>query len=87
MDINGNNLNNKKMIKVNVGKFGDIITSRPKGMSYETYRTKRKEMCLKLHGYNTMVGDKKVHVLGRLEGIAIPSENWTNSKDVRVIIK
>lgn len=74
------------MLKVNVGKFGDIITSRPQGMSYEDYRQKRKEQHLKLHGYNTIVGNERVHVMGRLEGIFIPSEKWTNSKEVKVVI-
>lgn len=78
------------MLKVNVGKFGEILNERPKGMSYEEYRAKRKEQCLKLRGYNITVmdGNKPIkrHVMGRLEGVLIPSAQWTNSRDVVVII-
>lgn len=75
------------MLNVEVSKFGEILNERPKGMSYETYRIKRKEQNLKLHGYNVKTEMGKVHVTGRLEGVCVPSEKWTNSKDVRLVIK
>lgn len=78
------------MLKVNVGKFGEILNGRPDGMKYEEYRAKRKEQCLKLRGYNIMVmeNNKPImkHVIGRLEGVLIPSSQWTNSRDVVVVI-
>lgn len=78
------------MLKVNVGKFGEILNGRPDGMKYEEYRAKRKEQCLKLRGYNITVMENnkpiKKHVMGRLEGVLIPSSQWTNSRDVVVVI-
>lgn len=78
------------MLKVNIKEFGEILNERPKGMSYEEYRAKRKKQRLKLRGYNITVmdGDKfiKKYVMGRLEGVLIPSAQWTNSRDVVVII-
>lgn len=78
------------MLKVNVGKFGEILNGRPDGMKYEEYRAKRKEQCLKLRGYNITVMENnkpiKKHVIGRLEGVLIPSSRWTNSRDVVVVI-
>lgn len=74
-------------MEVNVGKVGEILNERPEGMSYEDYRVKRKEQTMMLKGYNTFVGKERVHVMGRLEGVHIPSGSWTNSKDVKVVIR
>ena len=70
------------MLKVNIEKFGEILNGRPKKMSYEEYRAKCKEQCLKLRGFNK----NGVHIMGRLEGVLIPSSQWTNSRDVVVVI-
>lgn len=74
------------MLQVRVGKFGEILNARPKGMTFKDYKKARKEQTLRLKGYNTIVGKDKVHVMGRLEGILIPSEKWTNSRDTLIIL-
>lgn len=79
--------------EIRIERFEDILTKRPEGMSYEDYRIKRKEQQMKLRGYNivntnplTCKAMPKIHIMGRLEGVVIPSEEWTNSRDYRRVI-
>lgn len=82
--------NTSGALRVDVAPFGEIMNERPEGMSFDEYRKKRKEQCMKLRGYNITVMDGgmpvKKHVTGRLEGILIPSAQWTNSRNVVVVI-
>lgn len=79
---------NNEVLRINVAPFGEILNERPKGMDYETYRQRRKEQCLKLRGFNVPVPNSSIkqHVMGRLEGILIPSHQYTNSRNIQIVI-
>lgn len=79
--------NTSGALKINVAPFGEILNERPEGMDYETYRQKRKEQCQKLRGFNATIPNVGIkHVMGRLEGILISSSQWTNSRNVQIVI-
>lgn len=77
-----------EVLRINVAPFGEILNERPKQMDYETYRQRRKEQCLKLRGFNVSVPNSNIkkHVMGRLEGILIPSHQYTNSRNIQIVI-
>lgn len=69
----------------------DIITARPEGMDYETYRQIRKEQNDALHGWNETLMDvrtrTKTHHVGRLKCAAhFAPQDWINSKECQVVI-
>lgn len=79
------------METITIAKVKNLITARPKEMPFEVYRKLRKEQDMMLHGYNEvhLVDGKTVrkHIPGRLEGVLIPSTEWTNSRNVQIVIK
>lgn len=82
------------MTKITIPKVKNLITARPEGMDFETYKRVRKEQHQMLHGYNTVVmqgGARpyKEHTPGRLEGVLIPSSQYYGhrSKDFQIVIK
>ena len=79
------------MKTIKIPKVKDIITARPEGMDYETYRQIRKEQKDALHGWNETVMDgrtrTKKHHAGRLECAArFATQDWINSKECQVVI-
>lgn len=80
------------MQTIKIQSVKNLITARPEGMDFETYKQLRKEQHQKLHGYNEPVYNKEGqvvshrHIAGRLEGVCIPPHQWTNSRDVQIVI-
>lgn len=78
------------MKTIRIPKVKNIITARPEGMDFETYKTLRKRQKELLHGFNEVVMDgatpTKVHRPGRLEGVVFRPQDWTNSRDCKVVI-
>lgn len=69
---------------INIDSFGEILNERPKGMSFEDYKVKRKEQTLRMKGFWNNASGVRQYVMGRLDGILIPSH--TNSRDFNVVI-
>ena len=74
-----------------IAKVGNLLTARPEGMDFETYKILRKEQNQKLHGWNEIVLNgshaEKIHHPGRLEGVAFTPKEWINSRENRVVIR
>ena len=74
-----------------IPKVGNLLTARPEGMDFETYKHLRKEQQRRLHGYNEITGTgknlQKRHIMGRLEGILIPASQWVNAQVNQVVIQ
>lgn len=77
-------------MNIRIPKVKNLITARPEGMDFETYKLLRKAQKELLHGHNEIVmtggTQHKVHYPGRLDGVAFRPEQWTNSRDCKVII-
>lgn len=77
---------------IRVPKFGEILTKRPENMGFAEYKQKLKEQNRRLKGYNLTVGiqygrRQLNHIAGRLEGVLIPAKEWTNSREVQVVVR
>lgn len=83
--------NKIEIMTIRIPKVKNLLTARPEGMDFETYKRLRKEQKDMLHGWNqtVMEGGKPVryHYPGRLEGVRIPPEQYTNSRDIEIVIK
>ena len=66
-----------------IAKVGEIITKRPKRMDYETYRKLQREQDRFFKGCKVDVG----YMMGRLEGICIPPQQYVNSHNPQIIIR
>ncbi len=77
-------------MNIRIQKVKNLITARPEGMDFETYKQLRKAQKELLHGHNEIVMNggtpHRVHYPGRLDGVAFRPEQWTNSRDCKVII-
>ena len=70
-----------------IPKVGNLLTARPEGMDFETYKMLRKEQDRRLHGWNEAVATNQVvHHAGRLDGVLFSPEEWINSRENRVVI-
>lgn len=73
-----------------IPKVGNLLTARPEGMDFETYKMLRKEQDRRLHGWNEVVAlgnaHQVVHHAGRLDGVLFSPEEWVNSRENRVVI-
>ena len=70
-----------------IPKVGNLLTARPEGMDFETYKMLRKEQDRKLHGWNEVVATSQVvHHAGRLDGVLFSPEEWVNSRENRIVI-
>ena len=70
-----------------IPKVGNLLTARPEGMDFETYRMLRKEQSRRLHGWNEAVSTSQVvHHAGRLDGVLFSPEEWVNSRENRIVI-
>ena len=80
---------NEKVITIDVPKVGDIITKRPEGMDFKAYKRKLKEQDIYLHGYSetSIETGRKIHIMGRLDGILIPSYQYKNGKNPQILIR
>ena len=79
------------MKTIRIPRVKNLITARPEGMDFETYKALRKEQKKMLHGYNEKVLNggkpKKVHYPGRLDGVTFKPEDWINSQKCQVVIE
>ena len=80
------------MKTIRIPRVENIITARPKGMDFETYKALRKEQKKMLHGYTEEIvlnggAPLKVHRPGRLDGVTFRPEDWVNSQECQVVIK
>ncbi|MBR5414192.1 MAG: hypothetical protein IK114_14370 [Fibrobacter sp.] len=82
------------METITIAKVQHLITARPEGMPFQTYKEVRKQQHEMLHGRNEIVreGDKYIrrHYPGRLEAAAvIPASVYHggSSKDFQIVIK
>lgn len=68
-----------------IAKVGEIITKRPKGMEYETYREALREQDRFFKGYRVSEG----YVRGRLEGICLAPTQYVyvNSHNPQIVIR
>ena len=72
-----------------IAKVGDIITKRPEGMDYETYREAQRAQDRFFKGFfqgrkdNLRLG----YIRGRLEGICIPPQQYVNSHNPQIVIR
>ena len=75
---------------IRIPKVKNLLTARPEGMDYATYKRLRTEQNKMLHGWNqTVMEDGKpvhYHYPGRLEGVRVPPEKYTNSRDIEIVI-
>ena len=71
-----------------IAKVGEIITKRPEGMDYETYREALREQDRFFKGYSVKSGhNMREYTRGRLEGICIPPQQYVNSHNPQIIIR
>ena len=80
------------MKTIKIPRVKNLLTARPEGMDFETYKELRKEQKKMLHGRNeTLLLDgglrRRVHYPGRLEGVTFRPEDWTNSQQCQVVIE
>jgi len=79
------------METITIAKVKNLITARPKEMPFEVYRKLRKEQQLMLHGYSVVEKQNGVfvrrHIPGRLDGVCIPPERYTNSRNIQIVLK
>lgn len=72
-----------------IAKVGEIITKRPEGMDYETYREAQRAQDRFFKGFyegrkdNLRIG----YIRGRLEGICIPPQQYVNSHNPQIVIR
>ena len=72
-----------------IAKVGEIITKRPEGMEYETYREAQRAQDRYFKGFyqgrrdNLRLG----YVMGRLEGICIHPAQYVSSHNPQIIIR
>ena len=83
---------NENVITIEVPKVGDLITKRPEGMDFKEYKRKQREQDLYLQGYSeTFIGADghtgRRHIMGRLEGIFIPSYQYKNGRNPQILIR
>ena len=83
---------NENVITIEVPKVGDLITKRPEGMNFEEYKRKQREQDMYLHGYSeTFIGadgrTERRHIMGRLEGVLIPSHQYKNGRNPQILIR
>ena len=83
---------NENVITIEVPKVGDLITKRPEGMDFKEYKRKQREQDLYLHGYSeTFIGAdghiRRRHIMGRLDGILIPSHQYKNGRNPQILIR
>ena len=80
---------NENVITIEVPKVGDLITKRPEGMDFKEYKRKQREQDLYLHGYSetSIETGGKIHIMGRLDGIFIPSHQYKNGKNPQILIR
>ena len=71
-----------------IAKVGEIITKRPEGMDYGTYREALREQDRFFKGYSVKRGhNMREYTRGRLEGICIPPQQYVNSHNPQIIIR
>jgi len=79
------------METITIAKVKNLITARPKEMPFDVYRKLRKEQQLMLHGYSVVEKQNGVfvrrHIPGRLDGVCIPPERYTNSRNIQIVLK
>lgn len=79
------------METITIAKVQNLITARPKEMPFEVYRKLRKEQQMMLHGYSVVEKRDGVfvrrHIPGRLDGVCIPPERYTNSRNIQIVLK
>lgn len=79
------------METITIARVKNLITARPKEMPFEVYRKLRKEQQLMLHGYSVVEKQNGVfvrrHIPGRLDGVCIPPERYTNSRNIQIVLK
>lgn len=80
------------METITIEKVKNLITARPKKMPFDVYRKLRKEQQLMLHGYSGVVEKQngvfvRCHIPGRLDGVCIPPERYTNSRNIQIVLK
>lgn len=79
------------METITIAKVKNLITARPKEMPFDVYRKLRKEQQLMLHGYSVVEKQNGVfvrrHTPGRLDGVCIPPERYTNSRNIQIVLK
>ena len=83
---------NENVITIKVPKVGDLITKRPEGMNFEEYKRKQREQDMYLHGYSeTFIGADghtgHRYIMGRLDGILIPSHQYKNGRNPQILIR
>lgn len=83
---------NENVITIEVPKVGDLITKRPEGMDFKEYKRKLREQDMYLHGYSeTFIGadghTRRRYIMGRLDGILIPSHQYKNGKNPQILIR
>ena len=83
---------NENVITIEVPKVGDLITKRPEGMDFKEYKRKQREQDLYLHGYSETFIDAdghlgSRHIMGRLDGILIPSHQYKNGRNPQILIR
>lgn len=74
---------NENVITIEVPKVGDLITKRPEGMDFKEYKRKQREQDLYLRGGNV----EGQHIMGRLDGILIPSHQYKNGRNPQILIR
>ena len=71
-----------------IAQVGEIITKRPEGMDYETYREALREQDRFFKGYSVKFGHNvREYTGGRLEGLCIPPQQYVNSHNPQIIIR
>lgn len=79
------------METITIAKVKNLITARPKEMPFDVYRKLRKEQQMMLHGYSVVEKQNGVfvrrHIPGRLDGVCIPPERYTNSRNIQIVLK
>lgn len=77
-------------MNIRIQKVKNLLTARPEGMDFETYRMLRRAQKEMLYGHSVVVFEggspRRVHYPGRLDGVVFPPERWTNSRECRVVI-
>ena len=79
------------METITIAKVKNLITARPKEMPFDVYRKLRKEQQMMLYGYSVVEKQNGVfvrrHIPGRLDGVCIPPERYTNSRNIQIVLK
>ena len=72
-----------------IAKVGEIITKRPEGMNYETYREAQRAQDRFFKGFYVWRKDnlRLGYIRGRLEGICISPKQYVNSHNPQIIIR